>query len=427
MVGLAALLVVAGLVVLAGTRLNADGAGDTPRGGPAPVADAQGRDGHGQSGGGQDHQAQDGHTARDANMRDGKGGPMSGQDPSSSPGRGDTHHGGDDGRTGQGDPREKLTPLQYKVTQMCGTEPAFNNAYWNHHEPGIYVDVVSGEPLFSSTDKFDSGTGWPSFVKPIEPDNVVEKEDRSHGMNRTEVRSREGDSHLGHVFPDGPGPDGLRFCINSASLRFIPVDRLEAEGYGRYRALFSEAALTGQAAGGGAPATDAAPTGGPTPAASETAILAGGCFWGMEQIIREIPGVLATEVGYTGGQTDHATYEMVKRGNTGHAESIRIEFDPGRISYAELLGWFFRMHDPTTLNQQGNDVGTQYRSAIFYNSEEQRRIAEEVKARVDQSGKWRRPVVTEIVPAGTFFEAEEYHQDYLVKNPGGYTCHYLRN
>jgi len=134
------------------------------------------------------------------------------------------------------DLQTSLTPMQYEVTQCSATEPPFRNEFWNHHEPGLYVDVVSGEPLFTSSDKFDSGTGWPSFVKPIEPKNVTEHVDTSHGMRRVEVRSTGGDSHLGHVFPDGPGPDGLRYCINSASLRFIPLARLEAEGYGQYRA-----------------------------------------------------------------------------------------------------------------------------------------------------------------------------------------------
>ncbi len=156
---------------------------------------------------------------------------------------------------------------------------------------------------------------------------------------------------------------------------------------------------------------------------TETAILAGGCFWGMEDLLRKIPGVLETEVGYVGGAVDNPTYER----HTGHAEAVKVVFDPQKLSFAELLEkHFFRMHDPTTLNRQGNDVGDSYRSAIFYTSEEQRKTAEEVKARVEASGIWKKPVVTQIVKAPTFWRAEDYHQDYLVKNPRGYTCHFYR-
>ncbi|MCR4304181.1 MAG: peptide-methionine (S)-S-oxide reductase MsrA [Gallionella sp.] len=158
----------------------------------------------------------------------------------------------------------------------------------------------------------------------------------------------------------------------------------------------------------------------------QTAYLAGGCFWGMEELARQIPGVLETEAGYTGGNTPDARYEQVKTGDTGHAESLKVVFDPQQLSYRHLLFEFFRMHDPTSRNRQGNDIGTQYRSAIFYVSEEQKRIAEEVIQTVDASGDWKATVVTEVVPFKEFYRAEEYHQKYLVKNRGGYTCHYIR-
>lgn len=161
--------------------------------------------------------------------------------------------------------------------------------------------------------------------------------------------------------------------------------------------------------------------------AKEYATLAGGCFWGMEDILRKVDGIIDTTVGYTGGTTENPTYKEVCTGKTGHAEAIEIEFDNSKISFGEILDkYFFRMHDPTTRNKQGGDIGTQYRSAIFFHSDEQKVQAETSIRKAMESGLWKNPIVTELQPASVFYSAEEYHQDYLMKNPGGYTCHYIR-
>jgi peptide methionine sulfoxide reductase msrA/msrB len=280
------------------------------------------------------------------------------------------------------------------VTKQCGTEPPFQNKYWDEKRSGIYVDVNTGEPLFSSLDKFDSGTGWPSFTRSLENASIEEREERTLGVKRIEVRTNA--SHLGHVFADGP-EGGSRYCINSAALRFIPYEELDRQGYGRYKGLFS----------------------------LETATLAGGCFWGVEKLLEDVPGVVAVTSGYTGGATLDPTYAQVSSGKTGHAEAVEVVFDPTLLSFEELLGYFWRLHDPTQLDRQGPDRGSQYRSAIFYHDEAQRKVAEASKQAFDESKVFPVPAVTVIVPAGAFFPAEEYHQDYYGKHPGR-ACHALR-
>lgn len=294
--------------------------------------------------------------------------------------------------TGKMTEEDKLSKY---VTKQGGTEQPFNNAYWDEKRPGIYVDYNTGKPLFSSLDKYDSGTGWPSFTKPID-DSAIKKEiDTSLGLLRTEVKTDA--SHLGHVFPDGPG-GGSRFCINSAALKFIPYEELEEKGYEKYKELFPY----------------------------EEAVLAGGCFWGVEHLLEQQEGIIETISGYTGGKTKNPTYEKVSTGKTGYTEAVLVIFDPKIISYEQILGIFWRLHNPTELNRQGPDIGTQYRSAIFYMNENQKNTAEQSKKDFDSKKVFSSPAVTEIVEFKKFYKAEEYHQNYVDNHPN-YVCHVLRD
>lgn len=278
--------------------------------------------------------------------------------------------------------RAQLTNEQYRITRQHGTEAAFSSGMCSLFEPGKYACVCCGTLLFDADDKFESRTGWPSFTQPITENSIAYHGDSSHGMQRMETTCNTCDAHLGHVFPDGPDPSGLRYCMNAVALQKVASSK-------------------------------------------QTATFGGGCFWCTEAVFQQLRGVQSVESGYSGGTSDNPSYKAVCEGTTGHAEVIQIMFDPEEITYKDLLQIHLATHNPTTLNQQGADRGTQYRSVIFAHNDEQKEIAVGVIAELEDA--FEEPIVTEIRSFEVFHKAEDYHQGYYENNPNNRYCQAVIN
>ncbi len=281
-----------------------------------------------------------------------------------------------------------LSEEERRVILNDGTEPAFCGNLTDNKKDGTYICRLCDLPLFKSDAKFHSGTGWPSFFQPFDESHVGTHADVSFGMVRTEIVCARCNGHLGHVFDDGPKPTGKRFCVNSVSLTFIDADQELPEMPGAQSNY-------------------------------KTAYFAGGCFWGVEDRFAQLDGVHDAVSGYQGGNDNNPTYKEVCSGETGHAESVMIKYDPSVISYQELLEFFFKIHNPTQGNRQGPDIGTQYRSAIYATDEEQMTLAKQFLEDQQREGKWSsKKITTELKMAPKFYKAEEYHQDYHLKHGG---------